>query len=369
MTTPYTFELNSFDITVQDPSSTESWVQGLMPLIEDLASDHGVTQFERWNDISAESEKKVGIALHHAMKNYRNKSEGERPFENYLMFAINDEWGDESENWYIDNISRQPVDDLYGDIEEVMSEYNGPVADIDDVIDQMFYAMEEKITENDDSTCLDMFRGHSISLTFNPFYDPHGRDVDSVIFYPSTMAAHLDSSEVKAMVDFLRLDKKQLLSVLGLNYKDTDGIRDVMDELRKIDHDLPPLLTSKDLTSVFDNVGSSYAYPHWHGDIDFDDLLKIDPSKPLRLKGGVIALVDVINGAGDYVSLPQDSVVVISPTQFPSPRYWSYGCQEVFGSSSCYEASIKPFNMGIYQAMEIEKKQHRKMGYEDLALG
>ena len=369
MTTPYTFELNSFDITVQDPASVESWVKGLMPLIEDLASDNGVTQFQRWDDISADSQKKIGIALHHAMKNYRNKSEGVRPFQDYFIFALNDEWSDDSQDWYIDNISRKPVDDLYSDIDDIMSEYEGPVAALDDVIDQMFYAMEEKITENDDSTCLDMFSGHSISLTFNPSYDPHDRDVDSVIIYPDTLASHLDSSEVKSMIDFLRLDKKQVLSILGLNFKDTDGIRDVVDELRKIDHDLPPVLASKDLISVFDNVGSSYAYPHWHGEIDFDDLLKIDPNLPLRLQGGVIALVDVVNGAGDYVSLPDDSVVVISPTQYPSPKYWSYGCQEVFGGCRTYEATIKPFNLEIYKAVEAERNQRLKLGLEDLTLG
>ncbi|MBD8615113.1 hypothetical protein IFT69_15545 [Pseudomonas putida] len=369
MTTPYRFELNSFDITVQDPASSQSWVEGLMPLIEDLAEDNGVTQFERWDNISTDAHRKVGVAIHDAMKNYRIKAEGDKPFKTYLSWALNDAWGDESMDWFIDNISRRPVDDLYSDLDDIMAEYDGPVASIDEVIDDMAQAMEDKIRENDDSSCLDLFSGHSIQLTFNPFYDPFKSGVDDLMVYHSALKDDLESHAAKSLIEFLRLDKKQVLSMLSFDYKDTDGIRSVLDSLRAIDHSLPAVVNTSDLVTMFDNAGNSCVYPHWHGEIDFDELLNCDPDKPLRLKGGVIALVDVINGSGDYVSLPEDSVLVMNPTQYPSPKYWSYGCEEVFGGCRSYEATIKPFNIEVYQAMEVEKKRQRKLGYSDVSLG
>ncbi|AXH60274.1 hypothetical protein [Pseudomonas amygdali] len=369
MTTPYEFELNCFDIAIQNPEKVESWIEGLKPVIEQLADENSITQFTRRDDISADDHKKIGTAFHDAMKNYRGKVEGNRPFKDYLTWALNDVWGDEANDWYTDNISLRPVDDLYDELDQIMSECGGPVADIDEVIEQMGYAMEEIIRDNDDSTCLDMFSGHAVRLNFNPFYSPFEGGVDDLIFYQKGLANDLEAYDAKSLIDFLRLDKKQVLSMLGLNYKDTDGIRNALDSLRTINHDLPSLVTTDELSTLLDSLGGSCAYPHWYGVVDFDDLFNCDPDKPMRLKGGVIAFLDVINGSGDYVSLPEDRFVVITPGQYPSPKYWSYDCDSIFGGSRAYEATLKPFNLEIYQSMEIEKKKQRMLGLADLRLG
>lgn len=357
MTAPLTFELNSFEMTVKSPDITSSWIEGLKPLIDDLASDQPVSMFEPYEEISKQTHKDIGEAIYKAMIEYRSGAQGEHSFKDYLSWMLYDEFGDKHQDSVWNAYGRQPVDGLYSDLDDVMSDYDGPVADIDEVLEAIHSAVVEKIEENDTSTVLDLFDRFSIRLTFNPHYNPEAGGVDDLMLYRSMLETNFDSTEVLSFLRFLRLDRKTVMPLIGLDYKDTDGIRSKLDILKKLNHQLPPVLSAKELSDLFDNVGSSVMYPYWAGEVSFEEIVNCDPKMPIRLKGGVIALMDIINGSGDYTDLPDESVLVIEPDQLPSPEYWSYGLYEVFGGSRSYQASIETFDPKINPEAHADKSK------------
>lgn len=365
MTTPLVVMLNGFEMTIDDPAEIDSWIRGLKPLINDLASDQPFSQYDRWDEISADDQKELGKAVYKAMLSYRAGVEGGRPFKDYVAFACADRWGDVNSEGLFYHYQKKPVDSLYSDLDEFMAEHEGPVADLDALSEALHEAVEDKIRDNDTSSPLDMFSGHCVRLTFNPFYNPEKGGVDDLMLQMSDLKDYLNGHEGQSLVNFFRLGRNDLIPLLGMDYKDTDGIRSVISTLKQFKHSLPPVITGKALQSLAEENGRSCVYPHWHGEVDFDDLLEMDPKKPLRLKGGVIAFLDIINGAGHYEALPDDSLLVIEPDQLPSPAQWRYDVYDCFDTSREYQATVCEFDTALHLEKQAEAKHLKATGDVD----
>lgn len=375
MSQPHTFEFDGDEYTVQDPSNGSSWVEALGPFIDRFAEEHCTTQWQADRDgVSDDSLRKIAEIIPDAIREYRALSEADREkttFANTLIWKLTEAFeedfghGDvQSDAMYSAGI-QQYFDELWEAIEAV----DGPVADEDEVWEFVKQAIVDKMWEHDDSTILDWLGNPAVPLSFSPECNPAAVDgrshsVDDLMIYTENFGSYGPCLEIDAMAKLLRMNLRMLMPLLQIDYKDSEKIRLWVKHSIDIDKDLPPVINRDQFKDLLDNCGSTYAYPEWVGCLDLEEISKLDPLKPMKLTQGVIAFLDIGNGAGHTVDMSDDAFLIVYPDQSLSPERGRYSLYEIMGDRP--SATVKNCDVELLKEEYRESLRPKKMDVESL---
>jgi hypothetical protein len=198
--------------------------------------------------------------------------------------------------------------------------------------------------ELDDSNIFDWLDNPSIPMSFSPMHNPipdsgGSHSVDDLMLHTENFGEHGPCIEIDALAKLLRQSLRSLMPIMKIDYKDDEKIRAWMKHSIEIESDLPPVISREQLQELLENCSSSYVFPEWIGCLNLNDIAALDPSRPMQLKGGVIAFLDVVNGAGHTVDLNAQAFLIMQPDQCISREPGRYTLETITGE--CPGATIK----------------------------
>lgn len=353
MTTPLIFEFDGEEYAIEDPSNKTSWLVGLEGLMQEFANDNYGVQHERWDDdFSDDQHKTLGRAVATAMLEYRKELQAANlndtlctPWENLLSGSLYEALHGELGSDY-DAHDHGLYSSKFTEIEEAITEaaedYESSVCDLDGLVDDIRSCIREKMEELDDSTIYDSIGHLSIKLMYVPGFDHKKHSIDDFDVNPNEFSTIAPSQGHQALLTLTRISIPELLELNEVDPSDS-GLIDAwldMNEATAVEGAEAPPISSEEVHELIENATVSYALPAWVGSIKIKDLKKIDPSKPLEVTGGVIALIDHLNGAGHVVSVADGSKVVIQPSDFLD-KECNYGVKQIFDlTTRSLEATI-----------------------------
>lgn len=327
------FERNSLDIG--DPSDQNSWLKAFEPLMQKWANEHYGLKYEaRDDDFDKEKSKSLGDCIANAMKNYRKEvaesTFNDEPFtewQHVLGDAINRELHGEFGSDHDVN-----DDFLYGKtfkklsscIEEAMEEHDGPVCDLEELVDEIRTQTRYKMEALDYTTIFDEVGKVSITLMYVPGYDPNTQSADRFDINPSEISTQAPGPGHQALLNLVRVSIPDLMELVEVDEDDSGlidawlNLEDPVAKAEALGQPVTPLLSSNaDLKSLFEETeGHSYVLPCWVGSLKFNELRNIDPIQPFELSGGIISFTENNNGGGYFVSLDDSDKIVVDTLSF-----------------------------------------------------
>ena len=184
------------------------------------------------------------------------------------------------------------------------------------------------------------------------------------MIYTENFGSYGPCLEIDAMAKLLRMNLRMLMPLLQIDYKDSEKIRLWVKHSIDIDKDLPPVINRDQFKDLLDNCGSTYAYPEWVGCLDLEEISKLDPLKPMKLTQGVIAFLDIGNGAGHTVDMSDDAFLIVYPDQSLSPERGRYSLYEIMGDRP--SATVKNCDVELLKEEYRESLRPKKMDVESL---
>jgi hypothetical protein len=348
MTTALELEFEGEDLVIEDPSDQASWIKGFDSFIQGWASEHYTFKHEyRDNDFDKKTSKSLGESIARAMQIYREEvaesNINNEPFtawEHVLADAVSQTLHGE---FHHDNdgndefLYSSTFEDLYSCIDEAMSEHDGPVCDLDELVDEIRTQTRYKMEELDTSTIYDEVGGLSVTLMHVPGFNPETGYIDDFDINSSEISTRAPGMGHQALLNLIRVSIPDLMELVEIDQDDSgliDAWLDLEDPVAKgaaLGQPVTPLFSSVDgVKALFENTnGYSGVLPCWVGSVKINDLKKIDPTKSIELSGGIIALTENANGAGYYESLEDSAKIVIDPSGFLIKEY-GYTVMEIF---------------------------------------
>lgn len=352
------FEFDGHDLIIEDPTSSASWLAGMEPFISSFASEHYGLRYELIDDLSDEKVKAlssaVGIALVEYRKETREALASDKPFTEWqhvlgdaLACALD---GDNHIHEEHDEpLYGETFTELYEALDAAMEAHDGPVADVDTVIDEIRSASREKMEEHDWTTIYDAVGKYKLPLQFVPGYTPGKQALgDFDISADEIQECTTPGYGEQALLNLLRVSIPDFMAYKKFDYTDTDLI-DAWVE-RMIDPTTVPSFRQrgpvfrdlKDLDAFFSDAGGTTTLPCWIGSITPNSLKLIDPLKDNELTGGLIGLTEWVNGSGSIKFLGDQQVVVLTGDWVLEDER-GHTVEEVFGLvKSSLDADIKP---------------------------
>jgi len=334
MTTPLNFEFDGEEYTIEDPSNKNSWLVGLQSLMQEFANENYGVQHERWDsDFSDEQHKTFGRAVATAMLEYRKELQAANlnetlctPWENVLAGSLyNALYGELGSDY--DAHDHGLYSAKFTEIEEAIADaaedFEAPVCDLEALVDDIRSSIREKMEELDDSTIYDSIGHLSIELMYVPGFDHEKHSIDDFDVNPNEFSKRAPSYGHQALLTLTRISIPDLLELTEVDPSDSDLIDAwlEMKEAPAVEGDQAPPISREKVLELIENASVSYALPAWFGSIEIKDLKKIDPSKPLEVTGGLIGLIDHLNGAGYVVPVAAVGKVVIQPSDCLDQEY------------------------------------------------
>lgn len=352
MTTALELEFEGEDLVIEDPSDQESWIKGFDSVIQGWAREHYTFRYEhRDNDFDKKTSKSLGESVARAMQNYRKEvadsvannepfTEWEHVLAREVDCASYGEFGSDHDK-NDEFLYSSTFDELYSCIEQAMEEHDGPVCGLDELIDEIRMQTRYKMEELDTSTIYDEVGTASITLMYVPGFDPNTGCIDDFDINSSEISIRAPGQGHQAFLNLVRVSIPDLMELVEVDQDDSgliDAWLDLEDPVAKaqaMGQTVTPLFSSSDdIKSLFDNTsGYSYVLPCWVGSLKFNQLRKIDPTKPFELSGGIISLTEYNNGAGYYESLDESAKVLVDPSGFIGKEY-GYTVMEIFDMTS-----------------------------------
>lgn len=324
------FEFDGHEMIIEDPMSSRSWLTGLAPFINDFAQDKYGLRFEHIDhDLSKEKLRELADAVGQALAQYRKDAleaistntphtQWKDVLGDALALALN---GENCEHTEHDHALYEDTDftDLYEAIDQAMQEHDGPVADLDELFDEVRSATREKMEGHDWSTVFDAIGKLRIPLLFVPGYRP-GKDAlsDFDISAEEIQECKHPGRGEQALLNLLRVSIPDFMEYKGFDHRNSDLMDAWISDIK--DPTLDPAISAlgpvfKDLTELddfFDNAtGNGGVLPCWVGTLTPNDLKAIDPLTDNALTGGMISLNEWQNGSGSVEGLGE-SVVLLS---------------------------------------------------------
>jgi hypothetical protein len=349
MTTALELDFKNDSIEIEDPSDQDSWLKAFEPLMQKWAqSEYGLKYEQRDDDFDAKKSKSLSECVGIAMSNYRKEVAdslvSDEPFTEWqyiLGDAISRELYGEMGNDHDANdyfLHGETFTALYECISEAMEEHDGPVCDLDELIDKIRHQTRYKMEDLDYTTIFDEVGKQTIKLMYVPGFDPNTQNVDNFDINPSEISTRAPGLGHQALLNLARVSIPELMEMVEVDQDDSeliDAWLELEDPVAKAEaagQPLTPLFTSSDdLQSLFENTnGNSYVLPCWVGSLTFNDLKKIDPTKPLELSGGIVFFNDYSNGSGFDVHLDDSAKIIVPPDHFLGKEY-GHSVEETFG--------------------------------------
>lgn len=332
---PITFNYNEEDYEIEDPRSKLSWLNALKPALKEFADNNYAIQYERaYGDLSKEFERKLARAVGMAMIEHRkiaakenenyaeNESTDERTtwkqtLEHYISIAVHADLDDESslclaQDPQSDVLSETGFWKLRDDIENALYDEGG----LDDVdVDNIFYELlnftENEMLSNDNSDVFDAYG--KISLKFMHVAFPEGlSSIDDIMFSTMSMNSIRPCTGTESLLKLFRIPCHEFFNELDIDATETAIIDSWIKEFKGDSYELTPLKTPEEVIQIIDDSSSHCMFAMWVGELTLDEILKIDPTKPFELTGGVVGLNDCVNGAYSVVDMGSDSIIVVS---------------------------------------------------------
>lgn len=320
--------LNGREYEVEDAGSMESWMSGLEEFILEYAEVNYATEFDSLNEnyeVTKESQRKIAEHISSAIVQFRKKSvegtlEGDT-WKNYVEDAlyealgIRDVYGYEcAQEIAFSNSSFRRVEDS---LEEAFEDHEGDLVELEDLTTELSSKIVEKMQELDDSTVFDSYGKPLIKFVYIPGMVSGKSHIDDHVVHLDNLK-DLDPTSYgfDSLIKLFRVDHIELMNSLEVDHTDTKAID------KWLSYDAPvtglePLLEIGDedekdtLIYVLENSGVRYGTPCWIGMLSINEILALDPLKPIELRGGSVGINDESNGAGFMVDLPDDKVIRI----------------------------------------------------------
>lgn len=377
MSQPHTFEFDNDEFVVQDPASAQSWVEALSSFIEEFAERNYSTQWQSDREpLRDETLGKIAALVPLAIKEFRGYTDEQRAettFKSVLQWKLVEEFESDSINdCQIDAMYGADVQQYYDELITAIEGVDGPVADEEEVWEGIKDKIVEKMWEHDDSDIFDWLQNPSIPFSFSPMRNPAPvsggtMSVDDLMIYTDKFGHGGPSIEIDAMAQLLRLDLRSLMPLLQVDYKDDEKIRSWMTHSIKIESDLPSVVSKEQFHELMDNCSSSYVYPEWVGCLELREICSLDPCKPLKLTGGMIAFMDFVNGAGHAIEMSSDTFLIVHPDQSLAEEPGRYTLNEITGDRP--DASVHNCDVQELKAKHRESLIPQKSHREELSFG
>lgn len=354
------FEFDGHEMIIEDPMCSKSWVTGLTPFLDHYSQDKYGLRFEHIDhDLSEEKLKALADTVGEALAQYRKDARAaistNTPYTQWkdvlgdaLALALN---GEDCEHTEHDHALYEDTDftDLYEAIDEAMQEHDGPVADLDELFDEVRSATREKMEGHDWSTVYDAIGKLRIPLLFVPGYTP-GKDglSDFDISAEEIQDCKHPGRGEQALLNLLRVSIPDFMEYKGFDHRNSDLMDAWISDIK--DPTLDPAVSAlgpmfKDLSELddfFDNAtGNGGVLPCWVGTLTPNDLKAVDPLTDNALTGGMISLNEWVNGAGSVQGV-RETVVLLSGDWLLSSEHGK-AVEDTFGlTRKSLEGKITP---------------------------
>lgn len=343
---PLVVEYNGYEIEVEDPSSEASFLAAFKETLDDFARDNYSIAHESEShhyEISEENQRSFANAVEKAIKSFRAnaalpvdaENRHDIKWEACLHMAI---WEALNGNEYVESAQEAAQDEndfhkIYQALDQAMSDYDGPVCDLDNLWSEMSSQTTYKMEEHDTSTLYDTYGQASIKFVYLAGFNPAKDYIDDQSLYLSNglQAIDPDTAGFDTFIKLFKIDPLTLMDSLNLDHEDTRLIDKWINYSGSHSPLGEPLLPMKDVIEILENSGCSYGYPCWIGELTLDEIAKLDPLQPLVLSGGCVGINDATNGCGYMIDLPANTSIVLHADEGLCAE-WGYtmGCSEAF---------------------------------------
>lgn len=327
--------LHDDEYVIDDAASVKSWIKGLQPLLTRFAEQNYATEYESATsrtDLDKDVQRQIAEKIGESLLKFRENSKLKPDDQNYseldwpdfvreaLINAVgNDTFGECAQETALDH---SKFGSLYEEIDQAMSEHDGPTCDIDELHSEMYSQTVHKMQELDTSTILDAYGKPAIKFMFVPGASPKNGDLDNYSLYLDDLQTlDAESHGFEAFVKLTGVDHIELMSSLNVDHTDTDTIDKWLDFSPGAGFVRNPVISMDQVIELLENAGARYATPCWLGELTINEILKIDPLAPIQLTGGSIGLRDWTNGAGYMIDLPKESKIILGQNDWINREY------------------------------------------------
>lgn len=354
------FEIDGEDYIVKDASSVRSWIEGLDSFIQDKANEHYTFAFEDEGEsyeISKDMQRKIAAGVSMAMVKHREDAlkpeDPENPRETWewrVRYALRKELGLEDfshecpQDQALDNSG---FSSFRSELDDITEFHEGELADLDDVFQEVYSEITAKMQDLDTTTELNTYGKAGIKFIFVPGLHPKLSIDDMTIYLDDIQSLDVESNGFDALMRLSGVDALDLMEALDIDHTETDLVEKwVKYSSRPIpSKPLIPITSADDfnLIGLIDNAGVRYATPMWIGELCINDLINIDPLKPIFLTGGNVGLNDWDNGAGFVMEIPGSGHIELSRSELIYREYgYEMGCERGKISNSRPSPKKKP---------------------------
>lgn len=353
------FEFEGHDLTIEDPMCSRSWVIGLTPFINDFAQENYGLRYEQIDsDLDKERLRALADSVGEALARYR-KDAREAIITNTPYTQWKDVLGDSlAQSFNGEHYENEEHDHalygkeftkLYEAIDEAMREHDGPVADVDELIDEIRSVTKEKMEQHDWTTVYDAIGKLRLPLLYVPGYTP-GKDglSDFDISAEEIQDCKHPGRGEQALLNLLRVSVPDFMEYKEFDHRNSELMDAWISGIK--DPTLDPAISAlgpvfKDLSELddfFDNAGGNGGVlPCWVGTLTPNDLKAIDPLTDNALTGGLISLNEWVNGSGSVEGIGESVVLLNGDWLLSSER--GNAVEDTFGlTRSSLEGKIIP---------------------------
>jgi hypothetical protein len=345
---PLIVEYEGREIEVEDPSSEKSFLEAFKETLDDFARDHYAIAYETESshyEIDAENQQKFADAVENAIKSFRknaalplnDEDRHDISWKDCLDGAIYRAIHGES---FVESVQEEAQDQhgfhkIYQAIDEAMSEYDGPVCDLDNLWSEMSSQTVWKMEEHDTSTLYDTYGKAAIKFIYMAGLTPGKGYRDDLTLYLSNGLQEIDpdTAGFDTFINLFKVDPLTLMERLNVDNEDTDLIDKWVNFNSGVNPADQPLLPLDSVIEILENAGCNYGHPCWMGELTLNEFAKLDPLKPLVLTGGCVGINDTNNGCGYMIDLPAEAKIVLT---LDEGLCGEWGCE-----MECSEAFVK----------------------------
>lgn len=331
------FEINGQEYTVEDAGSVRSWVKGLSDFIEETASEHYTFAFEsegQHYEIDEDIQRKIADGVNNALIKHREEAlKPDNPKETWAWrvrhalrqaVGLEDAGADCAQEQALDNSDFSSFrEELY----DIVEDYEGELADLDDVYSEIYCEIVQKMHQLDTSTELDTYGKAAIKFIFVPGLTARGSIDDFSLYLDDLQELDVESYGFDALMRLLGVDALELMEALNVDHTDTALINRWLNFAQKQSAVTPmmPVQSEGDFNLIYllENAGARYATPMWIGELSLNDIIALNPLEDIYLSGGNVGLNDWNNGAGWVMDMPEKSSIKLGSADFIGREY---GC-------------------------------------------
>ncbi len=324
----YHFELDEEIYAIKDVDLVEDWLAALAPLIDKLANNHYGTFFESCDGLGIK-ERDVARAVGKAMAIFRESQE-RLDWKKVLKHALEVELelGETGRSDFQSDIlhSSSKFQSYVESIQEAILEAGISDDLSEEVISEFLMLTTQAMEDLDNSDIFDQLRNKEIRFVYIPGFVGLPDSIDDLYFRVDS--TRVNPEGIRSLCKLFKTDPLSLMESLEVSYDDTKQVDSWLNAQSGFAFGAEKA-SGREAAYIYENVGSIYAAPVWIGMLSIEDILKIDPRKPIALSGGVAGLHNFNEGSGHLEVYPQEMSITMSDSEVLWCEY-GHGEQRVY---------------------------------------